>query len=73
VGAGGRWCEWAWAWGLEGRKDIARRRPPQRRPQNGCLKTQLHNNLFTFFHTPSTLNELEAAGQVELAEKGLFS
>jgi len=35
----------------------------KRRPQNGCLKTQLHNNLFTFFHTPSTLKEPGAAGQ----------
>lgn len=37
-----------------------RSRSRKRRPQNGCLKTQLHNNLFTFFHTPSTLNELAA-------------
>lgn len=50
-GAGGEWVvarTLGWQPSRSSRK---------RRPQNGCLKTQLHNNLFTFFHTPSTLNE----------------
>lgn len=42
----------------------------KRRPQNGCLKTQLHNNLFTFFHTPSTLNEQGESSEGEERERG---